>query len=179
MRLLLKPEISSWRIINMSGKGAMGQFWLLPLLVLLAMFIFYLEGRGKLRLLYHILLLSLHLSITIMLIYGGNSSNSSATFAAWGIQISFTLLSLPFIFFSILAISLVVQEARGFIDFPQCGWNKINLKKIGFAALLLPVAFLLFRLGQNFNLTVKLAIVTTIIQWILLTEGLGRPDNKT
>jgi len=178
MRLILKPEISSWRIMNSGGKGATGQFWLLPLIVLIAAFLFYLEGRGKLRLLYHILLMSLHLSITATLVYGSTTSNSTATFGAWGIKISFLWLSFPFILFSLLALFLVVQESRGYIQIPHFGWNKINLKKIGFVVILFPVALILFSIGEGFNLIVKIAIIITIIQWILLTEGLGRPNQK-
>ena len=178
MRLLLKPEISSWRIIDVGGKGAMGQFWLLPLIVLIALFLFYIEGRGKLRLLYHILLIGLHLSITAILVYGSIQSNSIASFGAWGINISFLWISLPFLFFSLLAILLVIQETRGYLQVPHFGWNKINLKKIGFVGILLPVALVFFSIGEGFNLIVKIAIIITIIQWILLTEGLGRPKQK-
>lgn len=178
MRLLLKPEISSWRIMDLGGKGSTGQFWLLPLFVFIALFLFFIEGRGKLRVLYHILLISLHLSLTAILIYGSTKSNSAATFGAWGIKISFLWLSLPFIFFSLLAIFLVIQEARGYLQVPHFGWNKINLKKIGFAGILLPVALVFFSIGEGFNLIVKIAIIITIIQWILLTEGLGRPNQK-
>ena len=178
MRLLLKPEISSWRIMDFGGKGAMGQVWLLPLIVLIALFLFYIEGRGKLRLLYYILLISFHLSITTILVYGSIQSNSIVSFGAWGISISFYWLTLPFLFFSLLAILLVIQETRGYLHVPHFGWNQINLKKIGFVGILLPVALVFFSIGEGFNLIVKIAIIITIIQWILLTEGLGRPNQK-
>ena len=123
-------------------------------------------------------MISLHLSLTAILIYGSTKSDSTATFGAWGIKISFLWLSLPFIIFSLLAIFLVIQETRGYVKVPQYGWNKINLKKIGFVVILLPVALVFFSIGEGFNLIVKIAIIITIIQWILLTEGLGRPNQK-
>lgn len=179
MRLLLKPEISNWRIFDFGGKGTIGQFWLLPLIVLAALFLFYIEGRGKLRLLYHTLLLGWHLSITAILAYGGIQSGSQATFAAWGVTISFAWLALPLAFFAILAILLVIQETRGYLPVSVFGWNQINWSKLGFAGLLLPVAFAFFWMGEGYNLMVKIAIIVTIIQWILLAEALGRQHSVT
>lgn len=68
MRILFKPEISSWSIFNLSGKGFIGEFWLLLFIIFFALFLFFIEGRGKLRSLFHILLLAWHFLITAVVI---------------------------------------------------------------------------------------------------------------
>lgn len=178
MRILLKPEISSWSIFSVGGKGFMGEFWLPPLIVILALFMFYLEGRGRLRPLFHTLLLGWHLTITGAFIYGSLQTDSMISFGTWGISLSFIWLVFPLAIFSVLAIVMVIQEIRGRRSVPVHEWNRINWSAIAIAALLLPVALILFRLGTGFNWIVKLAVATTIIQWILLAEAVGRPELK-
>ena len=175
MRILLKPEISSWSIFNLGGKGFMGDYWLPPLIVLLALFIFYLEGRGKFRTIYHILIISWHLLITGVIAYGSFQSDAQVSFETWGVNMSFIWLVVPFGLFLFMAIALVVQEISGYYKITCYDWTKINWKPFLIALLLFPVAFLFFRLGTGFNWLVKIAIAATIIQWILLYETLGRP----
>jgi hypothetical protein len=178
MRLLLKPEISSWSIFSVGGKGLVGDFWLPPLIVLIALFLFYLEGRGKLRSIYHILLLSWHLVITSVFIYGSLQTNAKISFGTWGISLDFFWLVIPLATFSILAIILVIQESRGQISIPTFKWKHIDWKTLALSAILFPIAFLFFRLGDGFNWLVKIAVIVTIFQWILLTESIGRPQSK-
>ena len=175
MRILFKPEISSWSIFNIGGKGYMGDFWLLPLIIFFALFIFYLEGRGKMRTLYHILLVSWHLLITAVIVYGSLQTDANVSFGAWGVNMSFIWLVVPFVLFLFMAIALVVQERSGNYKIPSYDWTKINWKPFLIALLLFPVAILFFRLGTGFNWQVKIAVAATIIQWILLYETLGRP----
>ena len=178
MRILLKPEISSWSIFNLGGQGFMGDYWLPPLIVLLALFIFYLEGRGKFRSLYHILIISWHLLITGVIVYGSLQPNAQASFETWGVNMSFTWLIVPFVLFLLLAIALVVQEIRGNNTIPCYDWAIINWKPFVIALLLFPVALIFFRLGTGFNWLVKIAVAATVIQWILLTEVVGPPYDR-
>lgn len=176
MRILLKPEISSWSIFNFGGKGFMGEFWLPPLIVLFALLMFYLEGRGKIRILYHIMLLSWHLLITGVIVYGSLQAGAELSFGTWGINMSFLWLVIPFVLFLVLAILLVIQELRGKYVIPEFDWLRFNLKPFFIAILLFPVALLFFRIGEGFNWLVKIAVAATIFQWILLAETLGRPN---
>ncbi len=177
MRILLKPEISSWSIFGLGGKGFLGEFWLPPLIVLIALFTFYLEGRGRLRTLYHALLIGWHLLITGIIVYGSFQMDSVISFGTWGIKLSFIWLVVPFAVFTILAIILVYQEISGNIKVPVFSWKKINWRILLIAAALFPVALILFKLGTGFNLIVKLAVASTIVQWIFLAEALGRPSS--
>jgi hypothetical protein len=178
MRILFKPEISSWSIFNVGGKGFEGEFWLPALIIVFALFLIYLEGRGRMRTLYHIMLLSWHLLITGVIIYGSFQADAKISFGTWGISLSFIWLVIPFVFFLIIAIAMVVQEINGKFAIPRYNWKNINRTPLFIALLLFPVAFILFRLGTGFNWLVKIAVATTIFQWILLAESLGRPETS-
>lgn len=178
MRMIFKPEISSWRIFNIGGEGFMGDSWLPPLIVIISLFIFYLEGRGKFRLLYHILLISWHFTITGVFIYGSFSDDAIITFATWGISLSYILVVVPLAVFSIIAVISVIQEIRGIFLIPTINWGRVDWKLLGLAVILFPVALIFFKLGTGFDLMIKIAVMTTIVQWILLTNGLGRPDSE-
>jgi|GEM_PF-3181632 len=175
MRILFKPEISSWKIFNIGGEGFMGDFWLPLLIVFFGLFLFYLEGRGKVRPLYHISLISWHLLITTVVVYGSFQTNANISFGTWGISMSFKWLLVPFVLFLLMAIALVAMEISGNHKIPRFPWIQINWKPFLIALVLCPVAFLFFRLGTGFNWLVKIAVAATIIQWILLAESLGRP----
>lgn len=176
MRLFLKPEISSWKIMNFGGKGNIGEYWLLPFLVFFAVFIIYLESRGKIRWLFYSLLTIYHITITFGVIYGSFHSNSKISFGAWGVHLSLMWLILPFIFFTVLAILWIILEIKTKIKVSIFDWNKINFLKIVIVTLLFPLSYLFFSIGSNFNWQVKIAIIINIIQWILLTDALGKPS---
>lgn len=175
MRVLFKSEISEWHIFNLGGKGLSGDFWFLFLINIFALFIFYIEGRGKKRTLYHISLLMWHLMITAAILYGSFQTDANITFGAWGISMSFIWLVFPFILFLALVFVLVVQERSSKFNIPTFPWSDFNWKPLPIVLLLIPIAYLFFHLGTGFNWLVKIAIVATIIQWILLAETFGRP----
>jgi hypothetical protein len=175
MRVLFKPEISSWSVFGSRGIGFAGDFWLLPLIILLALFMFYIEGRGRLRVLFHSLLISWQLLITAVVVYGSFQSDSSISFETWGITMSMHWLAVPFALFLILAIIWVIQELTGKYEIPVCNWSDFNWKPFYLVLVLFPVAFLFFHLGSGFNWLVKIAVASTIFQWIFLTDSLGRP----
>jgi hypothetical protein len=182
MRLLLKPEISQWNIFSVGGSGGSGPFWALPLLAMALLCLFYIEGRGRLRWLFHGLLLAWHLPITLAFIYGSIWGGTGASFqgAMWGINVSFVWLAPPFALFTTLAIILVIRETRGNLPVQVFHWKQIGWSKLGLATLLLPIAFAFFRVGEGFDTLVKIATVATILQWILLAEALGhRPRSST
>jgi hypothetical protein len=178
MRMLFKFEISSWSIFNVGGKGFLGDFWLPPLIVLFALFLIYLEGRGKIRPLYHALLLFWHFLITAVVVYGTLKSDSVITFGTWGISLSFIWLVVPFVLFLIAAIILVIKENTHKQFIPAFKWNIINRKPLILAIILFPIAIVFFQLGTEFNWQVKIAVGSTIVQWIFLTDALGRPYKK-
>lgn len=176
MRLLLKPEISHWSLFGVGGSGSAGPFWILPLVAMAALLLFYIEGRGRVRPVFHGLLLVWHLSLVAILVYGSVRHGADARFmgAAWGVTIPLPLLTVPFAIFAALAVLLVARERRGSLPVPALAWGQIHWGKLGLAGLLLPVAFIFFRLGEGYDGLVKIAIVATVLQWILLAEAFGR-----
>ncbi len=179
MRMLLKPEISDWRIFEIGGKGLAGSFWLPPLIALLALALFYLEGRGRWRPIYHMGLILWQLLLTALVVFGSWDGTGHLSFGTWGIQLDFYWLLLPVVTFLILAVLLVVRETRQPERIPQHSWGTWNPKPFLLALLLMPVIILFFHMGTGFNWQVKMAVGATIVQWILLTEALGRPYTST
>ncbi len=177
MRMFLKPEISQWSIFGISGSGRSPGFWILPTAAVLALFLFYLEGRGRMRGLFHGLLLAWHLPLTAAIVYVSLRQGPEAKFVggAWGVQIPLPILALPFVFFSALAVRWVLAERRGEIPVPTARWTEISGRKLLAAALLLPLIVAFFDLGEGFDTRARIAIVACVVQWILLAEGLGRP----
>jgi hypothetical protein len=175
MRIIMKPEISAWSIFKLGGAGLEGAFWFPPFIVVMAMLLFYLEGRGRFRMVYHILLLAWHLALTAAIIYGSSLSDGNISFGTWGIQLAFFWLIVPVVVFLALSVILVWQEHRGKTSIPVFGWTTLNWRSLGLVLLMIPVALVLFRLGTGFNWIVKIAVATTIVQWIILAEALGRP----
>lgn len=180
MRAFLKPEISKWGFLGFSGQGREGAFWILPTLALLVLFMFYLEGRGKFRPLFYALLLAWHVPLSLLFTIGALRRGQEAKFigAAWGWEVSFAVLSIAFIFFTVLAIIWIIREVRHDKQPDEIAWNCVDWKKLIFAALLLPVAILFFGIGQAFDWFTRIAIVATVIQWITLAEALGFRGEK-
>lgn len=182
MRLLLKPEISLWNIFGVGGSGSSGPFWIFPLVATALLCMFYIEGRGRLRWLFHGLLLAWHLPVTLAFVYGSIWGGTGASFqgAMWGIKVPLGWLVPPFALFATLAIILVIRETRGTLPVQVFHWKEVSWSKLGLATLLFPIAFLFFRVGEGFDTMVKIATVVTIVQWILLADGLGhRPRAST
>jgi len=73
---------------------------------------------------------------------------------------------------------MVVKEQKGKSLVPVYDWKQINLKTLYIALAILPFSLLFFSLGTGFNWLVKIAVASTIFQWILLAESLGRPETK-
>lgn len=175
MRLVLKPEISRWQIFDVGGTGMEGEFWLPPLVALIALGAFYLEGRGRLRPLFHAWLITWHVLLSALCLYGALQAGGEFQFATWDVTAPFWLLTAPFLVFLAMAAWLVVMEIRRQDEIPKYEWHRVDHKSLALAAATLPVAIVLFRLGEDFDGWVKLAVATTILQWVLLVDAVGRP----
>jgi hypothetical protein len=176
MRMFLKPEVSQWSLFGLSGSGREGAFWVFPAAAGLALLLFYLEGRGRLRALVHALLLAWHLPVTAALLYGAGVGGPDAVFvgAAWGWEVRLALLAVPFVAFTSLAVVWTAREVGRGPSVERAGWTDVDRGPLVGAAALLPVATVLFRLGgEGFDALVRLAIAANILQWVLLCTGLN------
>ena len=177
MRALLKPEISRWQVFEWGGSGLSLEFLLIPLLAVYGLFLFYLYGRGRKRLLFHAMLLILHAGISLTFLIPAALHGSEARFigAAWGFDVSLAVLSIPFSFFTGLGVWWCVAEARGQLSHQPAGWLQVDRRKLVAAVLMLPLAMIFFGVGENYDGWTKLAIAVTILQWITLAEALSHP----
>lgn len=186
MRMLLKPEVSQWKVGSFQGIGRSGLWWLFPLAALLILLFFYLEGRGRFRPLVHALLLAWHLPLTAAIVYWAISGGTDAHFegAGWGARIPLVVVAIPFTAGSILAVAWVVLERSGSLHVPVWPWSDIGRGRILVALALFPLAIAFYRWGEGFDWRTRVAIATSILQWILLAGGLqshpaSRPESLT
>lgn len=175
MRGFFRPDISFFAVMDLRGSGREGWFWIFPALAVLALLLFYLEGRNRLRPLFHALLLGWHLPVTAIVLYGALSAGDDAYFegAMWGVRLPLWLVAIPFMAFSALAVGWVVLEMRGAKRADSPGWSHVHWQKLGVAGLLLLPAALLFYFGQGFDWKTMLATAVTVAQWIFLATGLS------
>lgn len=181
-RGLFRPEISTWSVMGWGGGGREEGFWAFPTLAALALLLFYLEGRGRLRPLFHALLLSWHLAVTGIVLGGTLAAGDGAYFegAMWGVRVPLAVLALPFAGFAALTVWWIAREVGGRSRTPTAAWGQIDRRALAIALLLLPAAALSFALGEGFDGPTKLATGLVVVQWILLTRALShRPSGSS
>jgi len=181
MRGFLKPELSVWSVMGLQGSGREGSFWMFPSLAALALFAFYLDGRGRWRPLFHFLLIGWHTAITAIVLYGAIAAGPGSYFegAMWGVRVPLAALAVPFAVFLALAILRVRRERSHAASPARAAWGAIHWRTLGVAVLLLPVAIALFQMGDGIGWTTRLATAATIVQWILLTQALSHRGAST
>jgi hypothetical protein len=174
MRGFFRPDVSSWAVMEMQGSGRSGSFWVFPLLAALALLLFYLGGRQRMRGVFHALLLAWQGALTGIVLYGIAREGLSAEFegAMWSVRIPLWVIAAPFLAFFALAVRFVISERREPPPSPA-PWNDIHWKSLAAAVLLLPVAVVFFRLGEGIDGPTRIATAATILQWIVLTQALS------
>ena len=175
MRALLKPEVSNWQVFGMGGSGFSMEFAFIPAAAVYGLLLFYLHGRQRLRGLFHGMLLTLHVAVTLGLVVSALRRGPEARFmgAAWGFDVSLAVLAVPFSISTGLAVVWCVVEMRRPYDGSPAGWLQIGWKKLALAIAMLPVATFFFAMGEAYDGWTKAAIAVTILQWITLAEAVG------
>lgn len=172
MRLFYKPEISEWAVFGFSGKGFSGDFWFPIVVIIYSIILFYLEGRGRARGVFYVMLLIWHFALLAGTSISSIDSSSTITFGAWGINMAVVWLTIPFLFFFALTVWYVVKERSVIEHIETRQWNQINLKQTMWVIALVPVSYFFFYLGSGFNLLIKVAITINVIQWIMIAKAL-------
>lgn len=178
MRGLFRPDISTWSVLGIQGTGRAGSFWLFPALAACALLMFYLYGRNRLRPLFQTLLVTWQGLLTFIVASGVLQEGITASFegAMWGVRIPLTVLIVPFAGFLALTIAWIARERHSPRAPEQKPWRAIDLPTLAIAGLLLPVAIILFRIGDGIDWPTRLATAATVVQWILLTQALANPE---
>lgn len=173
VRIIARPEGYEWRILGVSGTGTSGPFWIFVALTLYAVTMFVARFRGR-RLLFSAMLLAWHVAVTGVVIAGIIGSGGKARWEGGGLHFSlpFVVVVIPCILVTALVVIWIVRDLRGGERPAPTGWTFARARKAGVSLLLLLVALALFRAGTNYNWVTALAIITTVVHWILLTSAL-------
>ena len=188
MRCMMDGNVFQWGnsfgFASLRGNGMMGDF---PILVLLSSYIIsmiFLGWRGA-RLPFHIMLVVWCVvefaTATVSAIQNPDAYRFRGD--SFGIDISLALVG-PTIWALLLTISVIwvitnCVSKQNEKKTPR--WNRTNSTILIVAALFLPVQFLLFQSGEQHGLTDRIALILTIIQWILINFAMmpwnGRQQN--
>lgn len=179
VRALARPEGYQWGLFGLRGQGLGGAFWVFPVLAVYAALLFahaWWARRGALR----VMLLLWHFGWAGMLVATAVAFGSSARWQGqgWGFDFPVLPIALVYAAFALLAARWALLDWRTGEPRPRPRWRPANTRRLGVAAALLPVAFLLFRLGSDFNWVTALAIGVTIVQWVTLSEAFEAHSSK-
>lgn len=180
MRGLFRPDISSWSVMGFEGSGRGDSFWLFPALAAGALLVFYLYGRNRLRTLLHALLMAWHGLLVFIVVAGILQEGGGGLFqgAMWGVSVSLIALAVPLVGFLALTVIWITRERRSKRAPDVRSWGAVDLRALAFGLLLLPVAIVLFRIGEGIDWPTRLATAASIVQWILFTEALSNPEPR-
>lgn len=172
IRIIGRPEGYQWGILGLSGRGTEGPYWVWILLTLYVLIMLYSAFRGP-RALFYPMLILWHLAVTGVVVMATIFEGTEAVFQGQGLHFSIPmwLLIIPFTLFVVLAIAWIVRDYRAGGVPEKVAWTRANSRRLVTSALLLVVALALFRAGNNYNWVTATAIITAIVQWILLVQS--------
>ncbi|MEM7351494.1 MAG: hypothetical protein AAF657_11850 [Acidobacteriota bacterium] len=176
VRALARPDGYQWGFFGLRGEGLSGPFWIFPPLALYSALLFGHAWWGH-RGLFRSMLLLWHIAWAGMLIGSAFAFGNAARWQGqgWGFDFPIPIIALAYSIFTLLVILWAVLDWRQ-SERPEIPrWTPKNSRRLGVAVALLPVAYLLFRLGTNYNWVTALAIGVTIVQWVTFSEALEAP----
>lgn len=142
-------------------------------------FLFYLEGRGRWRAVFHALLLTIHLPISLYVGYLVWTHGRDIMFQGdtWGWRLPLWALLVPFFGFLCLSVVLVVRERKGARP-PVVGWRAIDHRGLVLAIALTPVIALTFGSGDEFDVRAKAATALAVVQWLVLISSVQATSTR-
>ena len=172
VRIFARPEGYQWGLFGLRGVGRDGPFGVFVVLTVYA-FVMLCYGQRIPKIWFYVLLLVWHFALTGYMVVSIASMGASATLQGQGLrfEIPLYIISLPAVLFTGLVAAWIVLDYREHSPRRRHGWSPANTRKLVAAIVLLLVAIVLFRFGTNYDWVTALAIVVTIMQWILLVEA--------
>jgi hypothetical protein len=70
----------------------------------------------------------------------------------------------------------VWRERREILTVQRADWTDIRWKPVAIALLMFPLAIVFYQWGDVFDWRVRTGIVISVLQWILLVQGLQGRD---
>ena len=171
VRIIGRPEGYTWRVLGLSGAGTAGPYWIFIASTLYVVTLLYTLQRGP-RVVSHPMLLLWHFAASGFVVAGTLRGGADATLQGQGLhfQIPLWMLSTPFVLFTAIVIRWMILDIRsGALALARWSWT--NSYRLVESLLLLGVALILFRAGTNYNWVTAVAIITTIVHWIMLARS--------
>ena len=178
VRIIGRHEGYHWRILGLAGKGLQGPFWIFIPLTAFAILLLFTAERGP-RKLFRPLLIIWQLTVLVVivdaLVHGGDDAKWQGQGLHW--TITMWVAVAPTAIFTIMALVWVaVDGKKGDPKQPQ-PWSRTNTLRLAASLVLLVVAIVLFRTGTNYNWATAVAIVTTILHWLVLAWSFVESKN--
>ncbi len=172
VRIVGRPNEYNWGILGLKGEGTDGPFWVFILSSVFVISMLYSAFRAPRKIFYPLLLIW-HFMVAIVVVRGLTMLGTEATIQGQGLHWEFPLwiIGIPAVFFLLLALAWVMADLKSPMGFETQKWTISNTRKLVVSFILLCMALFLFRLGTNYNWVTAMAIVTTVVQWILMVES--------
>lgn len=179
VRILGRPEGYHWGVLGLSGSGTEGPFWIFLPATAYAVTLFFVAHRGP-RAVFYPMLLLWHVAFTAIVFAGTLAGGPDATFQGQGLHWEFPLwfIGIPCAFFTALAAVWVVLDHRAGGAVRAAPWTRANTRWLVASLLLLGLALGFFAAGTNYNWVTAVAIVLTVVHWIVLAVSFGPRDLK-
>ena len=174
VRILGRPDGYSWAILGLSGTGTEGPFWIFVLLTAWVLTMLFTTFRGPRAVAYPLLLLW-HVALTGVVVAGVVQGGTTATWQGQGLRwaIPLWVLIVPFAAFTVLAALWIARDRRRGGKADRREWSRASSVRLAGSLVLLVVALILFRAGDNYNWVTAAAILTTIGHWALLVDAIA------
>lgn len=179
VRIVGRPEGYTWGILGLSGAGTDGPFWIFIVLTTWVLAMLFTTFRGPRAVAYPLLLLW-HLALTGVVVASVVEGGTLATWQGQGLHfaVPMWILLVPFAGFAVLTAIWVVLDRRAGGAAVARGWSRANWVRLAASLVVLAIALLLFRAGDNYNWITAAAIVTTIGHWALLVDAIATSPRR-
>jgi hypothetical protein len=159
---------------RVGGVGLRGDYWVVLLQSALGGTILWLGWRGA-RMPLHPLLIAWHALLFADGLYSSVTDPERYRFRGdtLGVDVSLAWVG-PLLFgvFFVLALLWVLRDLTRRAPRAAPPWSPVNTAWVAALAALLPIQFLLLRLGPPHDTTDKIGVLVTIVQWLLLGVAL-------
>lgn len=172
VRIIGRPSEYYWGVFNMSGEGIDGPFWIFVIGATYVVLLFYAAFRVKLRKYTYVMIIFWNVFVLFLILYGVLLSKDN-TVQGQGLHWEFPIwiLIIPALLFTAFAVLWVIKESRNGIHFAITSWKMQNSVKLLISLTLLVLAIFLFSMGDNYNWITSIAIICTVVHWIILVES--------
>ena len=177
VRAVARPDGYQWGFFGLHGEGLNGPFLVFPLLALFAVLLLG-HAWWRRRGLFRVLLLAWHFGWAGLLLSVAVTHGSAARWQGrgWRFDFPIPIIAVVFTLFALVVARWAwLDWMRGELP-PSPRWTPTNTRRLIVAALLAPVAVLLFRYGSDFNWVTALAVGITVAQWVTFSEALASEE---